>query len=40
MHYFGHVMRKEDGHVLRSALDTGLRSKEGKEAEKDMDEAV
>ena len=40
VHWYGHVLRKEDGYVLRMALDfLGWRSKEEGEAKEDMEEA-
>ena len=35
--WYGHVLRREDGHVLRSALDLRLKVKEEREAEDDVE---
>ena len=37
VHWYGHVLRREDGHILRRAL--GRRSKEEGETKEDMEKA-
>ena len=39
VHWYGHVLRREDDHIMRRALDIEIWSEEEREAEEDIEEA-
>ena len=39
VHWYGHVLRKEDAHALRRALYFEVEGQKEREAEEDMEEA-